>query len=212
MDACRLRARHASSASSVSAKSGPRSVAYTESSSSGHSIAASALRSAITSSRSWNERPPTSTCGMRRASSARCVGARDVVAEVLEAPEQEADVARGRRGTRSPRSSHRPAALADQPVDERADRVGQRLLDLPRDDLAEVAVRARRRQRDDRGLRRLRRRAPARAARSAPGCGRRRPASRARTRRSPRPGSRARARKLVAQVARARRRARAGAP
>ena len=32
--------------------------------------ASRALRSACTSSRSWNERPPTSTCGMRRASSA----------------------------------------------------------------------------------------------------------------------------------------------
>ena len=40
---------------------GPRNVANTISSSSGHSIAFSALRSAIISSRSWNERPPTST-------------------------------------------------------------------------------------------------------------------------------------------------------
>ncbi len=63
--------RKARSASSPRAKSGPRRVAKTLSSSSGHSIAASALRSAMISSRSWNERPPTSTWGMRRASSAR---------------------------------------------------------------------------------------------------------------------------------------------
>jgi hypothetical protein len=56
------------------AKSAPRSVAYTLSASSGHSIAASAARSVSTSSRSWNDRPPTSRCGMLRASSASTYG------------------------------------------------------------------------------------------------------------------------------------------
>ena len=61
-------------ASSSIAKSEPFSVANTDSSSSGHSIAASAARIVSTSSRSWNALPPTSRCGMPRASSAAMYG------------------------------------------------------------------------------------------------------------------------------------------
>ncbi len=46
----------------------------TDSSSSGHSIAASAVRSVSTSSRSWKLLPPTSRCGNPRASSAWTYG------------------------------------------------------------------------------------------------------------------------------------------
>ena len=114
----------------------------------------SALRTACTSSRSWNERPPTSTCGIRRASSARTYGAREVVAEALEALEQQADVARAdrRRGSARSRSVTVQPLWWMQPVDEGADRVGQRLLDRESRDLAAVAVRARHGQRDHRGL------------------------------------------------------------
>ena len=63
--------RNSNSALSFSAKNGPRNVAKTLSPSSGYSIAVSAARSAIISSQSRTDRPPTRTCGMRRASSAR---------------------------------------------------------------------------------------------------------------------------------------------
>ena len=56
--------------SSPIANSAPRSVANTDSSSSGHSTAASAARIVSTSSRSWNDLPPTSRCAMPRASRA----------------------------------------------------------------------------------------------------------------------------------------------
>ena len=62
------RCRNSSSCSSSIAKSDPLSVANTDSSSSGHSIAASAARIVSTSSRPWNALPPTSRCGMPRAS------------------------------------------------------------------------------------------------------------------------------------------------
>ena len=52
------------------AKSEPCSVANTESSSSGHSMAVSAVRSVSTSSRWWNDLEPTSKCGSARDSSA----------------------------------------------------------------------------------------------------------------------------------------------
>ena len=129
----RIDAVHSSSSSSPMAKSGPRSVANTDSSSSGHSIAASAARIASTSSRSWNALPPTSTCGMPRASSASTYGRVTSFAEADEAAEQQADVLRGdrRRGLRRSRSvTVQPLSLT-QPVDERADGVGQRLLDRP---------------------------------------------------------------------------------
>ena len=50
------------------------SVANTDSASPGHSIAVSAVRSASTSSRSWNALPPTSRCGTPRDSSASTYG------------------------------------------------------------------------------------------------------------------------------------------
>ena len=62
------RCRNSSRCSSSMAKSEPFSVAKTDSSSSGHSIAASAARMVSTSSRPWNALPPTSRCGMPRAS------------------------------------------------------------------------------------------------------------------------------------------------
>ena len=77
---------------------------------------------------------------------------RDVVAQRSEAAEQQADV----RG--SPRERCRPGrsrSVTFQPLDRTSQstnaghRVGQRLLDLPVDDLAVVAVRLRHRQRDD---------------------------------------------------------------
>ena len=57
------------------------------------------------------------------------VGAGEVVAEALEALEEQADVARLDRDARARvvALGHLPAALVDQPVDERAHRVGERV-------------------------------------------------------------------------------------
>ena len=69
------------------------------------------------------------------------VGTGHVLAEALEAPEQDAHVPRRHRDPRRPGAvarrvlprrpplRHPPAALGDEPADERADRVGQRALD-----------------------------------------------------------------------------------
>jgi hypothetical protein len=82
------------------------------------------------------------------------VAARHVFAEALEAPEEQAHVARpDRLLARAPvlvLRAHGPAALADQPGDEGADGVGQRRLDRPVRDAAVVAVRVRHGQRDER--------------------------------------------------------------
>ena len=63
------------------------------------------------------------------------VGARDVLAEADEAAEQQADVPRLDRraalGAVGLPLGHRPAALAISQLDERADRVGQRLRRSP---------------------------------------------------------------------------------
>jgi len=74
------------------------------------------------------------------------VGLRHVVAEAEKAPEQDADVT-----GLDPPSAHLPAALVDQPVDEGADGVGQRGLDLHRRHVAD-AVWFGHRQRQDRRL------------------------------------------------------------
>ena len=79
---------------------------------------------------------------------------RHVGLEGAEAPEEDADVARLDRHARAADPFDRPAALADQPSDERGRRIGQRLLDAEVDDLAEVTVGLGHRQRDDRRLRR----------------------------------------------------------
>jgi len=62
------RCRNSTRCSSSIAKSDPFSVANTDSSSSGHSMAASAARTVSTSSRPWNALPPTSRCETPRAS------------------------------------------------------------------------------------------------------------------------------------------------
>ena len=85
--------RSSSSVSSPTANSAPRSVAYTFNASSGHSIAASAARSVSTSSRSWKDRPPTSRWGTH-APRGRQVATGDVVGELDEAAEEDADVPR----------------------------------------------------------------------------------------------------------------------
>ena len=177
------RGGRARSASSASAKSGPRSVAKTESSSSGHSIAASAFRSATTSSRLWNERPPTSTCGDAPLLERAHVGARHVLAE-----------ARRSGGTGGTRGAPRWARVCPsrsvivQPLSRISQStnaphgVGQRLGHLPLRHLAGlVRVRARHRERDDRRL--VRRILPEgfERARTRPGCRPRCPASAART-------------------------------
>ena len=92
--------RNSSSAASDSANTGPRSAANTINSSSGRSIAPSRLRSAITSSRSLNDPPLTSTCGRCRASSARRYG------RVTSRPNEfirrnRIQICRGRIGTRT---------------------------------------------------------------------------------------------------------------
>ena len=82
------------------------------------------------------------------------VGMRHVGAEGAEAPEQQADVACAQRhALGGPLAlGHRPAAPADQPLDEGRDRVGQALLDLPLDNGPELAVRRGHGQGDERGL------------------------------------------------------------
>ena len=85
---------HSNSSSSPIAKSVPRSVANTDSSSSGHSMAASAERMASTSSRSWNVRPPTSTCADAARLQRADVWLRHVLTKADEAPEQQADMTR----------------------------------------------------------------------------------------------------------------------
>ena len=90
------------------------------------------------------------------------VGAGHVDPEALETPEQDADMPRGHRRPprrpgaaarrRRPPFRHPPAALFDQPMDERADRVGQRTVDGGGGD-PPLAVGARNRQHDDAGLR-----------------------------------------------------------
>ena len=84
-------------------RNAPRNVANTDSSSSGHSIAARAERIASTSSRSWNVSP----ADKHVADAARFEGAdvrlRDVFAKADEAPEQQADVSRGHARPERPR-------------------------------------------------------------------------------------------------------------
>ena len=82
------------------------------------------------------------------------VGARDILIELAETPEQQADVA---SRNRDPLVSfgNRPAALAHEPRDEGRSRVREGRLDLAVGDarvVAPVFVRARNRQRDDSGL------------------------------------------------------------
>ena len=121
--ACRC--RYSRSSSSPIANSAPRSVANTDSSSSGHSMAVSAARSVSISSRSWKARPPTSRCRMPRASRASTYARVTSRPVAHETPEQQADVARPRSGTGIAAAplGHRPSAVADQPVDEGADGV-----------------------------------------------------------------------------------------
>jgi hypothetical protein len=138
------------------------------------SIAASAFRIASTSSRTWNDVPPTRRCGRWRASSARTYGPRHVGAELPEARKSR-HTCRGCSFTplRRPLAlGHRPPALLDEPLDERGDGVGQRLLDAPVDDRPEVAVRRRHRERHHGRLRRDGR--PVRRERHVPRLARRR--------------------------------------
>ena len=124
--------QYSSSASSPIANSAPRSVAYTFSASSGHSIAASAARSVSTSSRSWNERPPTSRCGTLRASSASTYGRVMSSPQLDEAAEQDADVPRLDRHLRPPCLAplgDRPAALATSQCTHAPTASGKRRLD-----------------------------------------------------------------------------------
>ena len=80
------------------------------------------------------------------------VGPRDVFAELLKSLEQQAHVPRlhGHLLGRPLALGDREAALVDQEIDERAHRVGDRLLDLELHDLAPIAIGARHRKRDDR--------------------------------------------------------------
>ncbi len=81
------------------------------------------------------------------------VAAGEVVPEALEALEEQADVARvDADGLGGVPLGDLPPAVVDEPVDEGADRVGQRELDRDVGDLAPFAVRARHREGDDRGL------------------------------------------------------------
>ena len=64
------RCRYSSSVSSSIANSAPRSVANTDSSSSGHSIGRERRADRLDFLASWNDLPPTSRCGTPRASSA----------------------------------------------------------------------------------------------------------------------------------------------
>ena len=108
----------------------PRSVANTDSSSSGHSMAASAARSVSISSRLVEG--PAADQHVRDAARFERVDVRlrrrPAVAD--EPAEQDADVSRLDADPRCLRAlGHRPAALVEQPVDECADGVRQRLLD-----------------------------------------------------------------------------------
>ena len=107
--------------------------AYTFSASSGHSTAASAARSVSTSSRSWNDRPPTSRCGTLRASSASTYGRVMSVRDLREAAEEDADVPRLDGHQPRTRPSRRSVTVQPlsrtQPVHPRADGIGKRRLD-----------------------------------------------------------------------------------
>jgi hypothetical protein len=75
-----------------------------------------------------------------------------VLAEADEPPEEDADVPGGNRdGTIAATFRHLPSARIHEPLDKRADRAGQRLLDRDRRDVAR-SIRLRHRQRHDRGL------------------------------------------------------------
>ena len=80
--------------------------------------------------------------------------AADVAIVRAEAPEEQADVMRlDRHALLWPLAlRNRPAAVPHQPLDERGGGIGQRVVDLPVHDGAEIAVWRRHGQRDDRGL------------------------------------------------------------
>ncbi len=81
---------------------------------------------------------------------------RHVAAERIHAAKQDADMARANRHAHVGRLAlgHRPSAFMNQPSRVRGDRFGNRLVDFPVDDAAEIAVRLGHRQHDDRRLRR----------------------------------------------------------
>ena len=83
----------------------------------------------MTSSRSWKRASADEHVRDAPRLERADVRAGDVVAEALEALEEEADVARldGDVGSADSRSVIVQPLLRDEPVDERADRVGERL-------------------------------------------------------------------------------------
>ena len=145
------RCLYCSSSSSVIPKNGPRSVANTDSSSSGRSIGgergAKRLDLGAVVKRSAADEQVRHAARFQRVD----VGARDVRLVAHEPPEQDADVPRLDRHERSASHLRLPAALGHEPLDVGADRVRQRLLDRRRRD-ALRRVRLRHRQHDDGGL------------------------------------------------------------
>ena len=179
---------HSSRSSSLIAKKGPRSVANTDSSSSGHSTAASAARIASISSRSW--KAPAHEHVRNAARLERLdVGPRHVRLPADETPEEQADVLGAHRDRwLAAALGDLPAALVDDPLDHRPHCRGQRLVDR---DARHVSSRVRRRHRQhhDRGLTGQRPRLGASGTRMAPAASARRRSSPARTPRSRTPGS-----------------------